>query len=88
MANRRKQLKDLKTEERIHEHLSNESDVISEADIKNAKTKDFDAVQPDINEEEGKEERNDQGIDEKKKQGEKEGDADSGMVTPWNILGV
>ncbi len=38
----RSRFHDHKTKTRIHEHLANKGDVISEEDIRNAKTDDFD----------------------------------------------
>ena len=77
--------KDEQTQQRIHEHLRNETDLISEEDIANVKSsfggeKDLDSS----NEEEAitEKEKGEQNEDEKKEEGEV-----SRIETPWNILG-
>lgn len=85
MENKRKQYEDLKTHDRIHEHLSNKSDVISEEDIENAKTVSFDEELPVPNSSPANTETQPGEANEAE---EKEGEADTGMVTPWNILGA
>ena len=85
MDNKRTILQDDKTRDRIHEHLSNPSDVISDEDIQQAKTDRFDEVTTTPGE--GLPDSDDK--DEKKtKTEEDDGDAADGMVTPWNILGA
>lgn len=85
MENKRTILQDDKTRDRIHEHLSNPSDVISEEDIQQAKTETFDVVPDSAGMEAGNSENKDE---EKTKTDEDDGEAGGGMVTPWNILGA
>jgi hypothetical protein len=77
--------KDEQTQKRIHEHLRNETDVISEEDIANVKPcfgeeKDLDSSnEPEAFTEKEKGEQNE---DEKKE------DVEGARIeTPWNILG-
>ena len=84
MEDKRKTLQDSKTHDRIHEHISNKSDVISEDDIKDAKTENFDEDQSSIKDAELPEAREDG----EENRNIEDGDSDSGMVTPWNILGA
>ncbi|MBC7936961.1 MAG: hypothetical protein H7Y86_16560 [Rhizobacter sp.] len=81
------QYKDERTEKKIHEHLNNEEDIITEQDIANAPAGPVnkkDAAPADINKskkEELKEEANDQ-------EGTKIKDnEDPDIQTSWNILG-
>ncbi|MES2430364.1 MAG: hypothetical protein V4556_05465 [Bacteroidota bacterium] len=88
---RRKNI-DEQTNQRIHEHLADENDVISEEDIQNAKTEVPEVVDTNTDNAEGEVKTNaeiEEEIKEKLKEdpdvkpGEKKDNAD---ITPWNIL--
>ena len=85
MDNKRTILQDDKTRDRIHEHLANPSDVISDDDIKQAKTDSFDEVTASPGE---RLPDGDDKDEQKTNSDENDGDAGGGMVTPWNILGA
>ena len=73
------QYKDERTEKKIHEHLNNENDVITEEDIANA------PVGPVHKEE--REEEQDETTDKEKQPEEKLKDnTDPGIDTSWNVL--
>ena len=73
-----KRFTDEQTDKRIHQHLTNENDQITEEDISNIKT---DVVLP---EEENHEESEEEKMEKKHKIKDNE---DSDIDTSWNILG-
>lgn len=81
------QYKDERTEKKIHEHLNNEKDVISEEDIANAPAglvnKDQQAKEPVKLPESKKEEPEEEKELEEKKIKDNE---DPGIETAWNVL--
>ena len=87
MDNKRTILQDDKTRDRIHQHLSNPSDVISDEDIEQAKTEAFDEVGDRGSKEPTNSENKDE-VNTNNNEDKEDGEADGGMVTPWNILGA
>lgn len=78
--------KDDHTERRIHEHLANEKDIISEEDISNVKTN---IVSPgSLIAPSGAEKDGLPGDDKKEPAADKKAGApdDPGIETPWNLL--
>lgn len=81
------QYKDERTEKKIHEHLNNEKDIITEEDIANAPAgpvnKEGVTIPVDITEEKKDELK----IEEDKKEEDKLKDnTDPGIETSWNVL--
>lgn len=79
---------DEKTSQKIHQHLSDKNDVISEQDIENVRT-DFNEESPagaeQASSEETENEKNETG--DKKETGEnKDKQENPPLITPWNIL--
>lgn len=79
---------DERTQKKIHEHLNNEDDIITEQDIANVTTgvvMENESINLDVAEDniEEIEENRDKDIEDKKIKSNEEADID----TPWNILG-
>ncbi|MEO5893493.1 MAG: hypothetical protein ABIQ31_24785 [Ferruginibacter sp.] len=82
-----KKFNDDQTDKRIHEHLANENDSISEEDINNVKTDVADKeniVSTSVAKEKSSEkDANDESDEEGKKD---KGEQENRIETPWNIL--
>ena len=82
---------DERTQKKIHEHLNNEDDIITEQDIANVTTGivmenesiNLDVAENDIAEIEEIKENSDKDLEDKKIKNNEDADID----TPWNILG-
>ena len=84
MIQRTKMKQDLVTQKRIHEHLTDEKDIISDDDIKNVKT-DLSIVHGESNSVDNN--SKDETTDEKKLADKTiTGNTDPGIETSWNIL--
>lgn len=75
---------DTQTDKRMHEHMSNEDDEITEQDISNIKT-DFDFDNPPVSVEEPGDESG-ESDDEKVLDKKVEDNDDSSIDTSWNVL--
>ncbi len=80
------QYKDERTEKKIHEHLSNENDIITEEDIANAPVGPVNKEEVNQAEESGQEKETIKEDKDKKEEDTLKDNTDPGIETSWNVL--